>query len=225
MSGLVKKRMSSLADKAFNVIEEMIVTRRLPPGMMLSEGELAAELSMGRTPVREALARLEWIGFVNVHPRRGVQVTGVDVIRHLELLEVRLPLEKALVRHVIERATPAEFDELQRVARDLSDAAAEQDRDRYFLTKRSLHDVEVRAAHNPVLTQTMRNLHAQSRRFWFAYERTESFPEAAERHGLVVRHICERNALEGAAAVEALFEFLERLTKQAVERRGPPNLR
>src|SRR3954447_6600810 len=100
--GLGQQQSRSLADAAFKVIEEMIVTRRLAPGAMVSESELAAELSMGRTPVREALARLEWIGFIEVHPRRGVQVPGVDVIRHLELLEVRHPLEASMVRHVVE---------------------------------------------------------------------------------------------------------------------------
>ena len=59
------------------------MTRRLVPGAMLSEADIAAELSMGRTPVREALARLAWIGFVEVHPRRGVQVANADIIRHL----------------------------------------------------------------------------------------------------------------------------------------------
>lgn len=186
-----QQRFRSLADVAFEAIEQMIVTRRLAPGAMLSESEIAAELSMGRTPVREALARLEWIGFVEVHPRRGVQVSNVDVMRHLELLEVRLPLEISTVRHAVERATPADCEELQFLTRELTEAAAKRDRDNYFRVKRTLHEVEVRAAYNHVLTQTMRSLHAQSRRFWFAYEPSESFAEAAERHRVVMEQNCK----------------------------------
>lgn len=211
----------SLADKAFDLIEEMIVTRRLAPGVMLSESELASQLSMGRTPVREALARLEWIGFVEVHPRRGVQVANVDVIRHLELLEVRLPLEQSIVRYAIERATAPDLQDLEALAGKLSEAAAEKNRDEYFRLKRLLHECEVRAAYNPVLTQTMRSLHAQSRRFWFTYERSENFPEAAARHAVIVRHMVERDPEKAAAAVEDLFTFLVSLTKQALERRRP----
>ena len=218
-SGLGQQRARSLADVAFDAIEEMIVTRRLTPGAMVSENELAAELSMGRTPVREALARLEWIGFVEVHPRRGVLVSSVDVIRHLELLEVRLPLETAIVRHAVERATPQNLEDLQSLVRELAEAATERSRDRYFRAKRALHDTEVRAAHNHVLTTTMRNLHAQSRRFWFTYEPTESFAEAAERHGAVVGHIVSRDAEAAVAAVEGLFAFLEHMTKRALDRR------
>lgn len=213
------QRGRSLSDVAFEAIEEMIVTRRLAPGAMVSENEIAAELAMGRTPVREALARLEWIGFVEVHPRRGVQVTSVDVIRHLELLEVRRPLESSIVRHVVERATPADLDELRSLTRALNEAATERDRDRYFQIKRKLHETAVRASYNHVLTQTMRNLHAQSRRFWFTYEPTESFPEAAEHHGAIVAHIVNRDTDAAVAAVEALFAFLERLTKRALDRR------
>jgi DNA-binding GntR family transcriptional regulator len=216
---LGQQRVRSLADAAFEAIEEMIVTRRLAPGAMVSESELAAELSMGRTPVREALARLEWIGFVEVHPRRGVQVSGVDVIRHLELLEVRRPLEASMVRHVVERATSENLEDIQRWARALIEAAAERSRDRYFQAKRKLHEVEVRAAHNHVLSQTMSNLHAQSRRFWFTYEPTESFLEAAEHHGAIVDRIVNRDAEAAVAAVESLFAFLERLTKRALDRR------
>jgi DNA-binding GntR family transcriptional regulator len=84
-------RPRSLAETAYDAIEQMIISRRLAPGAMVSEGELGAELGLGRTPVREALARLKTIGFVEVHPRRGVLVTQVDIIKHLELLEVRRP--------------------------------------------------------------------------------------------------------------------------------------
>jgi DNA-binding GntR family transcriptional regulator len=213
-----EKQFRSLANAAFEAIEEMIVTRRLVPGAMLSEADIAAELSMGRTPVREALARLAWIGFVEVHPRRGVQVANADIIRHLELLEVRLPLETSIARHAAERATPTDLEELRSLAREMTEAAAERNRDRYFRTKGTLHEVEVRAAYNHVLTQTMRSLHAQSRRFWF-YEPPESFAEAAERHGAVVNQITDRNAEAAAAAVKDLFAFLQLQTKRTLDRR------
>jgi DNA-binding GntR family transcriptional regulator len=80
-----------------------------------------------------------------------VLVAKVDPIGHLELLEVRRPLESSIVRHVIERAMPADLEELKSLADELSEAAAERNRDRYFRTKRLLHECEVRAAYNPVL--------------------------------------------------------------------------
>jgi DNA-binding GntR family transcriptional regulator len=209
----------SLAEAAYETIEEMIVTCALKPGAMISESHLCGELAMGRTPIREALARLRQIGFVEVHHRRGVLVSRVDVIRHLELLEVRRPLEEAVVRRAVVRAKQNDLDELRDIARDLEAAAKRGDRGGYFRLKRRIHEIEVRAAHNPVLSETMQALHAQSRRFWYTYEPTESFTHGARLHAAIARHVYRRDAKGAAKAVAALFEFLERLTRAALERR------
>jgi DNA-binding GntR family transcriptional regulator len=218
-SGSAPQRARSMAEHAYETIEEMIVTCALKPGGMISESHLCGELDMGRTPIREALARLRQIGFVEVHHRRGVLVSRVDVIRHLELLEVRRPLEEAVVRRAAERAKENDVSELRHAARDLETAAKRGDRVGYFRLKRRIHEIEVRAAYNPVLTETMTPLHAQSRRFWYTYEPTESFTHGARLHGAIARGIVQRDAETAAKAVDALFEFLERLTRAALERR------
>jgi DNA-binding GntR family transcriptional regulator len=220
-SGLKTKpqRGRSLADHAYETIEELIVTRGLPPGAMISENQLGRELGMGRTPIREAIARLKHIGFVEVHPRRGVLVSGVDIIRHLELLEVRKPLEQCVLTCAVERATQTDLNELQSVAGTLLEAANAGDRIRYFRVKRSLHEVEVRSAYNEVLTRTMQALHAQSRRFWYTYEPTDSFPAGAKLHQSIAQAVVNRDAAAAVAGVVNLFAFLEQLTRAALDRR------
>ena len=69
-----RQQAQSLADIAYAAIEEMIVSRQLMPGAMISEGQIGEDLGMGRTPVREAISRLKHIGFVEVHPRRAGSV-------------------------------------------------------------------------------------------------------------------------------------------------------
>jgi DNA-binding GntR family transcriptional regulator len=209
----------SLTERAYRALEEQIVTLKIPPGTVVSEALLGQRLGIGRTPIREALARLRQIGFVEVHHRRGVLVARVDVIRHLELLEVRRPLEEAVVRRAAERAKDDDRTELRDTARDLEAAAKRGDRVGYFRLKRRIHEIEVRAAYNPVLTETMQALHAQSRRFWYTYEPTESFTHGARLHGAIARDVCKRDGDAAAKAVADLFEFLERLTRAALERR------
>jgi DNA-binding GntR family transcriptional regulator len=199
----LQQRQQSLADRAFEDIEEMIVGGKLAPGALISESELSRTLRMGRTPIREAIARLKFIGFVDVHSRKGISVSGVDVIRHLEVLEVRRPL----------------VAELMNASRQLSQAAKTSDRIAYFRVKRALHDAQVRAAHNDVLSGTMRILHAQARRFWWTYEPTESFPFAAKLHSTITEHVISRDRKRAVEAVNALFEHLEVLTRQVVDRR------
>jgi DNA-binding GntR family transcriptional regulator len=213
------QRPLSLADRAVEEIEEMIVGGTLAPGALISESELGQLLKMGRTPIREALARLKFLGFVDVHPRRGTSVSGVDIIRHLQVLEVRRPLEEAIAMHAIERATESDVAELKSVARRIIQAANSGDRLNYFRVKRDLHRAQVDAAHNEVLADTMRVLHAQARRFWWTYEPTESFPQAAKLHGAIVDNMVARDKKKAVRAVHDLFEHLEGLTRQVIERR------
>jgi DNA-binding GntR family transcriptional regulator len=218
-AGKVQQRQPSLADRAFESVEEMIVGGTVAPGSLISESELSKILKMGRTPVREAIARLRFIGFVDVHSRKGISVSGVDIIRHLEVLEVRRPLEETVVQHAIERATESDVAELTSVSRQLVQSAKSGDRIAYFRVKRALHEAQVRAAHNDVLAGTMRILQAQARRFWWTYEPTESFPAAAKLHCAISEQVIARNKKRAAQAVNDLFNHLEALTRQVVDRK------
>ena len=216
-TGLQRPR--PLAETAYEAIEQMIVSRRLPPGAMVSEGEIGAELALGRTPVREALARLKAIGFVEVHSRRGILVTHVDIVKNLELLEVRQPLEETSARCAIDRATQGDLDGLVACAAKLHEAAAARDRERYFRRKRALHEAAARAAYNSVLTAAMAPLHAQSRRFWYTYEPTSSFVDCAQIHVAIVAGIAARNEAQAIADIGRLFALLDVLTRRALDRR------
>ena len=70
----------SLSDRAYYAIRELIVTLELAPGSIVSERELQDRLGVGRTPVREALQRLENERLVEVYPRRGIFVSNVNVL-------------------------------------------------------------------------------------------------------------------------------------------------
>jgi len=83
---------ASLADQAYHAIRELIVTLELPPGAVIDERGLIERLSIGRTPVREALRRLAQERLVEVYPRRGMFVTGVDVRELARVSEVRAVL-------------------------------------------------------------------------------------------------------------------------------------
>src|SRR5215210_7328920 len=89
---------ASLSAKAYYLIRDRIVTLELEPGSLLNEKELAYELGLGRTPVREALKRLELENLVEVYPRRGIFVSGVDVGDLGSISELRCELEGCAAR-------------------------------------------------------------------------------------------------------------------------------
>ena len=113
----------SLSDRAYYRIRELIVSLTLPPGSILNERELMQELGLGRTPVREALRTLAREQLVEVYPRRGIFVSGVDVGDLAGLSEVRLALETAGARLAAERARPEDRERCAELLEELERAA------------------------------------------------------------------------------------------------------
>lgn len=101
----------SLADQAYYAIREWIVTLDLAPGSVVNERDLMGRLGLGRTPVREALRDLAREQLVDVFPRRGMFVSGVDVGDIAGLSEVRLVLETEAARLGAERRSETDLEE------------------------------------------------------------------------------------------------------------------
>ena len=102
----------ALADQARARLEELIVTLELPPGSVWSEQQLSETIGIGRTPVREALQRLQSDYLVRILPRLGAQVTEINVSQQLLLLELRRVLERLIAGDAARRATPEEREAL-----------------------------------------------------------------------------------------------------------------
>ncbi|RWL92940.1 MAG: GntR family transcriptional regulator [Mesorhizobium sp.] len=208
-----------MAEKAYRRIEEMIVMRELQPGTMISEAQMGTELGCGRTPVREALQRLKLEGYVDVHPRRGALVTSVDVLKQLELLEVRRSLEDLMARLASLRATGAERRRLLALATEITVAAETGSRLDFYSANKEIHELTAQATHNETFVKTIGPVHGLSRRFWYAYIGEEQLRTAAKLHADVVTSVAHNDANAAVGNVEKLMDFLESLTRMAIDRR------
>ena len=99
---------TSLSDQAYYRLREMIVTLELAPGAAINERDLMERTGLGRTPIREALRTLANERLVEIFPRRGVLVAGVNAGDLAGLSEVRRLLEPPAARAAAERRTPAD---------------------------------------------------------------------------------------------------------------------
>ena len=108
-------RKPSLAESVYRRIKQDIFEFRLLPGDRFTEGEVAARLKVSRTPVREALYRLEQESYLTVHFRSGWSVRTLDFGEFDALYDLRIILESAAVRGVCGRADGAQLDELQQI--------------------------------------------------------------------------------------------------------------
>lgn len=207
----------TLTEQAYNRLEEMIVTLRLPPSAVLSEQALATELGIGRTPVREALQRLAHEGLVLVLPRKAIIVTDTDPRRQLLVLEVRRELERLLARASAERATDAERERFLAIAEGMGAAARANDDITFMRLDREMNALLIQAAHNEYASRSMRFLNGHSRRFWYLhYKEAADLPKCARLHADEARAIAKGQADRAMAASDKLLDYVESFTRATV---------
>ena len=97
------------------------------PGIFVTERELAESISIGRTPVREAIQHLATAGLLSVLPRRGIKVSEVDALSVLRLLEVSRSLDTSVARAAASRATSMQRHEFSRLAEEFDSVSSSND--------------------------------------------------------------------------------------------------
>lgn len=115
--------MRQAAEQAADVIREHILTGAIAAGARIAEADLARQLSVSRTPVREALSRLAAEGLVELTPNRGARAASWTSRELREIFELRLRLEPYAVRQAIPRLTGEQLDDLSRLAQSMLEAA------------------------------------------------------------------------------------------------------
>ena len=192
------------ADRAYLAIRGLIVSLELPPGAVIDERMLMERLGLGRTPVREALRQLAQEQLVEVFPRRGMFVTGVDVRDLARISEVRAALEPEAARLAAERATDEERDELTALSDQIKRGA-----DMMGLDER-IHRAIYAAAHNDLLEKTLGEYYVLALRIWaIALDRAEDLEDAVESHRDLIHAIVVGNADEAASLMHAHVENFE----------------
>ena len=198
----------SLADKAYQAIRELIVSLALAPGAVIDERELMEELGIGRTPVREAVRRLAQERLVEVYPRRGMFVTGVDVRELTRLSEVRSVLEPEAARLAAERATDADKAEIGELLDELS-VGGRNDRELMDLDER-IHGAVYHAAHNDLLEATLGQYYVLALRIWaLALDQAHELAEAVGAHRELLEAIRDGDPERAAETMRAHVQDFE----------------
>jgi len=183
-----------LRELVFESLREAIIQGRLKPGERLMELTLAEELGVSRTPVREAIRKLELEGFVVMVPRKGAYVSGITEKDINDVFEVRAALEALAAGLAAERITEEELDELERSLVRLAEASHDGDIDTVVEQDTHFHDLIYRASRNQRLVQIVSNLQDQIQRFRLAtLSRPGRTRRAVEEHKKIVEAIAERN--------------------------------
>jgi DNA-binding GntR family transcriptional regulator len=163
----------SLTDRAYSLIRRDIISCALPPGAELTEFEIAGRLDMSKTPVREALARLQFEGLVRAFPRRGYRVEPIRVSDINDIFDARIVLEAGAIALAVQHVSLAELDELDRLARSSSDSDYLTDLDHSQQVNNAFHESIALASRNLRLHRMVGQTIKELERFFYLEARAE----------------------------------------------------
>ena len=198
----------SLAEAAYRRLRDKLIMLEIKPGAPINDGQLAAELGVGRTPVREAIKRLEVDHLVVCYPRRGTCATIVDITKLADVSDIRELLEPLAARRAATNASADMRSELREVARTIAgiDGTPRDKRElmRYDLT---VHRLIYAAAGNPHLEDTLIRYDNLATRIWCLV--LDKIPSVA---GHITEHVDLLNAVADGDAELAASLALEHVT-------------
>lgn len=158
-----------LRDVVFQTLRNAILKGELKPGERLMEIQLAQKLGVSRTPVREALRKLELEGLVIMIPRRGAIVADITVQDLNDVLEVRQALEELAVRKACDSATDEQLKALKQAANDFKRCTESEDLLGCVEADMEFHEIIYAATNNKRLQQMLLNLREQMYRYRMEY--------------------------------------------------------
>lgn len=205
-----KSRKFSLKEKAYQSIKEWILYTKIKPGTLLNERDLAKELGISRTPLREVLQRLSYQRLIMIHPRRGIFVTPIDYEILKSIFEVRVPLEKTAAALCARMAKEEDILSLQEIIAESYQAQKDGNYEYLIRLDQRFHEKIGEISRNEVLREILEDLHNICLRFWYINQNVvrNSFPKL-ETLEKVVTAIKNRDSESAASLLgEHVLSFL-----------------
>lgn len=174
------------SEEAYHLIKEKIITLDLAPSAVINEQALMKELGLGRTPIREALQRLDAEGLVHIVPRRGMFVADISITDLQEISEVRIVLAGFCARLAAQRINPAQIAEMEATLRDL-DQVQDGDSRAVMSVDRRFQKLLYQAAGNGLLSEMLQRLYDRSLRIWYlVLPRLGDVQDAIKQHRKII---------------------------------------
>lgn len=200
-----------LRDVVFNTLRKAILTGELKPGERLMEIHLANRLGVSRTPIREAIRKLELEGLVTMIPRRGAEVAQITEKSLKDVLEVRRALDALCAELACERITEEEMEQLASACIKFEKATKTKDATEIAKADVELHDIIVAATGNRRLVQLVNNLAEQMYRYRFEYIKDENQHEKLiEEHRMIYESIRNKDSIAAAEAARVHIDNQEK---------------
>lgn len=195
-----------LSDKAYRLLKHKIATLELPPSSVINEQELMEELDIGRTPIREALRRLEVENLVTIVPRRGTFVSGLSITDLQALAEVRQELEGLAARLAAGRASDEQLEQMEVLFEGFDRVVSQGGNEALMDRDKRFHYLVYEAADNKFLEDMLDQLYTLSLRLWYiSLDKlsSQAMKEAIEEHLEIIEALREGDSDKAESAMQA----------------------
>jgi DNA-binding GntR family transcriptional regulator len=184
-----------------DAVRTRVISGQLPAGTKIDQDALAAEFSVSRMPVREALRQLGAEGFVTILPHRGAVVTALSPAEVEEIYEIRAALEGVAARHASQTLTA---DDLARLRKVLATMRNEKQIDTWVALNAEFHNAINQASMRPRLLELIQRFREQSQPYIRLYvQRLHKSAQARKEHRTILEALADRDADRAEAAVRA----------------------
>ena len=203
----------SLTDEVYKALKWRILTHDLRPGGLFTEDDLSRLSGYGRSPVHQAVHRLQYDGLVEILPRKGIVVRAFTARDINQLIEVRLPIEMEMARLAALRATPDQLSALRARLAEGRTYLKQTDREGLMALDRNFHHGIAECTGNQVLMDVLENLHQRSMILWFLSVSSDrrAYDIVQEEHEEVLARLAAHDATGAAESMRRHLEpFLQR---------------
>lgn len=200
-----------LRDVVFNTLRQAILKGELEPGERLMEIQLADRLGVSRTPIREAIRKLELEGLVLMIPRKGAEVAKISEKNLRDVLEVRRSLEELAIELACKRMTDEDMENLESAQAAFRQAIETGDPMTIAETDEAYHDIIYNGTGNNKLMQILNNLREQMYRYRLEYIKDED-----KRQNLLAEHSHILSAIKKRQVNDAKKAIREHIDNQEI---------
>ncbi len=202
----------SLNTLAYRRIKEKIIALELRPASLIDENQLAQDLQIGLTPIRQALRRLAQDKLVVILPRRGTIVADLNPADLTKIFEIRVELEALSAQRAAERISPDQLAQMAALAEEMKATLTHGDPRALIELDQQFHMLVAQAAHNEFLEETISWLYSHVLRMWnLSLHRVQVLSTAVSEHIYIYEAIRDK---ESQRAAELMRQHVQHFQKE-----------
>ena len=210
-----------LRDVVFNTLREAILRGELKPGERLMELQLASQLGVSRTPIREAIRMLEQEGLAVTMPRKGAEVAKMTLKGMEDVLEIRAALDELACQLACRRITEEQLMRLETAKKNFEVSLKSGVVKTIAEADMGFHDVIYEATENPKLVNMLNNLREQIYRYRVEYlKNVDNYPILIKEHEAIYQSLVNRNEDEATLSIREHVENQAIAVKDVIIKQG-----